>query len=135
MFGVVVFGSLFSAFGCGSAMRPFSQEHVEMREYKPLSVPASTPVRQRWQKLQRLATEEAWHLETFDETRGLMIAARMNKDSGETRERVRIVLRSDLTEIAVRTEVLEDGEWDTRDLTCGKYEYSRETEIAIKLDR
>jgi hypothetical protein len=117
-------------------MRPFSQQHVEMRDYKPLSVPASTPVRERWGKLQRLASAEAWHLETFDETRGLMIAARSSNDSNkEIRERVRIVLRTDATEIAVQTEVLDDGEWDTRDLTCGKYEYSRETEIALKLDQ
>lgn len=120
--------------GCGAAVRPFSQEHVEMQTYKPLSVGASTPVRQRWQKLQMLASEEAWHLETFDETRGLMIAARGAKES-EVRERVRIVLRPETTEIAVQTEVLQDGEWDTRDLTCGKYEYSRETEIALKIDR
>jgi len=120
---------------CGStAMRPFSQEHVEMRDYKPLSVPATTPMRQRWEKLQRLAADESWHLETFDETRGLMIAARMSKESGEIRERLRIVLKFDTTEIAVQTEVLQDGEWDTRDLTCGKYEYSRESEIAMKLD-
>jgi hypothetical protein len=131
----LVFGSLVAGLGCGSAMRPFSQQHVEMRDYKPLSVPASTPVRDRWKKLQRLASAEVWHLETFDETRGLMIAARASKDSSEIRERVRIVLRSDATEIAVQTEVLEDGEWDTRDLTCGKYEYSRETEIALKLDQ
>jgi len=106
-----------------------------MRNYQPLSVPSDVPVRQRWAKLQRLAAEEAWHLETFDETRGLMIAARPSKDTTEIRERVRIFLRPDATEIAVQTEVLEDGEWDTRDLTCGKYEYSRETEIALKLDR
>ena len=105
-----------------------------MRDYKPLSVPATTPMRQRWEKLQRLAAEEAWRLETFDETRGLMIAARMSQESGEIRERLRIVLKSDTTEIAVQTEVLQDGEWDTRDLTCGKYEYSRESEIAMKLD-
>lgn len=105
-----------------------------MRDYKPLSVAASTPVRQRWEKLQRLAADEAWRLETFDETRGLMIGARTSKDSSEIRERVRIVLRSDTTEIAVQTEVLEDGEWDARELTCGKYEYSRETEIAMKLE-
>lgn len=106
-----------------------------MRDYKPLSVPAATTVGVRWQKLQGLAAEEAWHLETFDETRGLMIAARMSKESPEIRERLRIVLRPDTTEIAVQTEVLEDGEWDTRDLTCGRYEYSRETEIAMRLDR
>jgi hypothetical protein len=115
-------------------MRPFSQEHVEMRAYQPLSIPSSTPVRQRWEKLQHLAGEEAWHLETFDETRGLMIAARPSKDSPEIRERVRVVLRVDTTEVAVQTEVLEEGEWDTRELTCGKYEYSRETEIALRLD-
>lgn len=124
-----------SGAGCSGAMRPFTQEHVEMQTYKPLSVGASTTVRQRWQKLQLLASEEAWHLETFDETRGLMIAARGAKDSAEVRERVRIVLRPEVTEIAVQTEVLQDGEWDTRDLTCGKYEYSRETEIAVKIDR
>jgi hypothetical protein len=106
-----------------------------MRDYKPLSVPAATTVGVRWLKLQGLAAEEAWHLETFDETRGLMIAARISKESPEIRERVRIVLRPDTTEIAVQTEVLEDGEWDTRDLTCGRYEYSRETEIAMRLDR
>jgi hypothetical protein len=121
--------------GCGSAVRPFSQEHVELKEYKPLSVGASTPVRLRWEKLQALASEEAWHLETFDETRGLMIAARGSKDSADVRERVRIVLRPEVTEIAVQTEVLQDGEWDVRDLTCGRYEYSRETEIALKIDR
>lgn len=128
-------GALSAAGGCASAVRPFSQEHVEMRDYKPLSVPAATTVSARWQKLQGLAAEEAWHLETFDETRGLMIAARMSKESREIRERVRIVLRPEETEIAVQTEVLEDGEWDVRDLTCGKYEYSRETEIAMRLDR
>lgn len=128
-------GVLSSTAGCASAVRPFSQEHVEMRDYKPLSVPAATTVSARWQKLQGLAAEEAWHLETFDETRGLMIAARMSKESREIRERVRIVLRPEETEIAVQTEVLEDGEWDVRDLTCGKYEYSRETEIAMRLDR
>ena len=106
-----------------------------MRDYKPLLIPAATPVHQRWEKLQELASAEAWHLETFDETRGLMIAARMSKESMEVRERVRVVLRPSETEIAVHTEVLEEGEWDTRDLTCGKYEYSRETEIAMKLDR
>jgi hypothetical protein len=116
-------------------MRPFSQEHVELQEYKPLSVGASTSVRERWQKLQMLASEQTWHLETFDETRGLMIAARGSKDSVDVRERVRIVLRTDVTEIAVQTEVLQDGEWDVRDLTCGRYEYSRETEIALKIDR
>ena len=121
--------------GCASAVRPFSQEHVEMRDYKPLSVPAASTVRARWEKLQGLAAEEHWHLETFDETRGLMIAARMSKDSREIRERLRIVLRPESTEIAVQTEVMEDGEWDTRDLTCGKYEYSRETEIALRLDK
>lgn len=120
--------------GCGSALRPFSQEHVELQEYKPLSVGASTPVRQRWLKLQALASEESWHLETFDETRGLMIAARGSKGSTEVRERVRIVLRPEISEIAVQTEVLQEGEWDTRDLTCGRYEYSRETEIALKID-
>lgn len=109
-----------------------------MREYKPLSVPAASSVRERWAKLQRLAAEEAWKLQTFDETRGLMIAARQSRDGAagnEIRERLRIVLRAEVTEIAVQTEVLEDGEWDTRDLTCGRYEYSRETEIALKLDR
>ncbi len=116
-------------------MRPFSQEHVELQEYKPLSVGASSPVRERWQRLQMLASEEGWRLQTFDETRGLMIAARGSKDGGEVRERVRIVLRSDVTEIAVQTEILQDGEWDVRDLTCGRYEYSRETEIALKIDR
>lgn len=126
---------LASGAGCGEALRPFSQAHVEMQPYKPLSVGASASVRQRWQKLQLLASEEAWHLETFDETRGLMIAARGARDSDDVRERVRIVLRADVTEIAVQTEVLQDGEWDTRDLTCGKYEYSRETEIALKIDR
>jgi len=127
--------SLLSAGACGGALRPFSQEHVELQQYKPLSVGASTSVQERWQKLQILASEEAWHLETFDETRGLMIAARGAKDATEVRERVRIVLRPELTEIAVQTEVLQDGEWDTRDLTCGKYEYSRETQIALKIDR
>ena len=95
-------GTLVSG-GCSSAVRPFSQEHVEMRDYKPLSVPAATTVGVRWQKLQGLAAEEGWHLETFDETRGLMIAARMSKESTEIRERVRIVLRPDTTEIAVQT--------------------------------
>ena len=107
-----------------------------MRDYQPLSVPAASSVRARWEKLERLAAEESWHLESFDETRGLMVAARSSKEGGpEIRERVRIVLRAAETEIAVQTEVLEDGEWDTRDLTCGRYEYSRETEIALKLDR
>ncbi|MES1206697.1 MAG: hypothetical protein ABUS79_12240 [Pseudomonadota bacterium] len=105
-----------------------------MRDYKPLSVPSDVPVRQRWTKLLRLASEEAWHLETFDETRGLMIAARPTKDTAEIRERVRVFLRADATEISVQTEVLDEGEWDTRELTCGKYEYSRETEIALKLE-
>ena len=120
--------------GCQTAMMPFSQEHVEMREYKPLSVPSATPVRARWVRLQRLAAEEAWRLETFDETRGLMIAARTSHESTEVREHLRIVLRPEATEISVQTEILEDGEWDTRELTCGKYEYSRESEIAMKLD-
>jgi len=120
--------------GCQTAMMSFSQEHVEMREYKPLSVPSATPVRARWMRLQRLAAEEAWRLETFDETRGLMIAARTSQESNEVREHLRIVLRPEATEISVQTEILEDGEWDTRELTCGKYEYSRESEIAMKLD-
>jgi hypothetical protein len=119
---------------CSGALMPFSQEHVEMREYKPLSVPSVTPVRQRWERLQRLAATEAWRLETFDETRGLMIAARPSGDSREVREHLRVLLRSDRTEVAVQTEVLVDGEWDMRDLTCGKYEYARETAIAVELD-
>lgn len=106
-----------------------------MQPYKPLTVAASTSVRDRWQKLQLLASQEDWHLQTFDETRGLMIAARGTKDSTEVREHVRIVLRPETSEIAVQTEVLQDGEWDTRDLTCGKYEYSRETEIALKIEK
>ena len=114
---------------------PFEQEHVEMRDYKPLSVPAASSVEVRWSKLTRLAAQEAWKLETFDQTRGLMIADRTSGQSAEIREHLRVVLRPQETEIAVQTEVLEDGEWDTRDLTCGKYEYSRETEIAMKLDR
>ncbi len=105
-----------------------------MREYKPLSIPSATPVRQRWERLERLAAVEAWRLETFDETRGLMIAARRTGDSTEIREHLRILLRPDATEISVQTEILEEGEWDTRDLTCGRYEYSRETEIALKVD-
>jgi hypothetical protein len=120
--------------GCQTAMMPFSQEHVDMREYKPLSVPSATPVRARWMRLQRLAATEAWRLETFDETRGLMIAARPSNDSNDIREHLRVVLRPESTEISVQTEILEDGEWDTRELTCGKYEYSRESEIAMKLD-
>jgi hypothetical protein len=120
--------------GCGGALRPFSQEHVEMRDYRPLSVPAATSVAERWQKLERLAAEESWHLETFDQTRGLMVASRSPKDSPEVRERLRVHLRPDVTEIAVQTEVMEEGEWDARDLTCGKYEYSRETAIAMRLD-
>jgi hypothetical protein len=106
-----------------------------MRDYKPLSVPAATPVHERWEKLQQLAATEAWHLQTFDETRGLMVAERMSKDSREIREQVRVVLRPSETEIAVQTEVLEDGEWAGKALTCGHYEYSRESEIAMKLDR
>ena len=105
-----------------------------MREYKPLSVPSATPVRERWVRLQRLAATEAWRLETFDETRGLMIAARTSHESNEIREHLRILLRPDSTEISVQTEIMEDGEWDTRELTCGKYEYSRESEIAMKLE-
>lgn len=105
-----------------------------MREYKPLSVPSATSVHERWQRLQRLAASEAWRLETFDETRGLMIAARISPESKEVREHLRILLRPDSTEISVQTEILEDGEWDARDLTCGKYEYSRESDIAMKLD-
>ena len=120
--------------GCQKDMMPFSQEHVEMREYKPLSVPSATPVRARWLRLQRLAAAEAWRLETFDETRGLMIAARASEESKEIREHLRIVLRPESTEISVQTEIMEDGEWDTRELTCGRYEYSRESEIAMKLD-
>jgi len=120
--------------GCQTAMMPFSQDHVEMRDYKPLSIPAASPVRARWARLQRLAAAEAWRLETFDETRGLMIAARTSHDSNEVREHLRIVLRPETTEISVQTEILEDGEWDTRDLTCGRYEYSRESEIAMKLE-
>ena len=105
-----------------------------MREYKPLSVPSATTVRARWIRLERLAADESWRLETFDETRGLMIAARTSHESNDIREHLRIVLRPESTEISVQTEILEDGEWDTRDLTCGKYEYSRESEIAMKLD-
>ena len=99
-----------------------------------LSIPSVTPVRQRWERLQRLAASEAWRLETFDETRGLMIAARPSGDSREVREHLRVLLRNDRTEVAVQTEVLVDGEWDMRDLTCGKYEYARETAIAVELD-
>ena len=105
-----------------------------MRECKPLSVPSATPVRVRWIRLERLAADESWRLETFDETRGLMIAARASRESNEVREHLRILLRAESTEISVQTEILEDGEWDARDLTCGKYEYSRESEIAMKLD-
>ena len=106
-----------------------------MRDYQPLSVPAASSVRARWEKLERLAAEESWHLESFDQTRGLMVAARSSKNGPDIRERLRIVLRPAETEIAVQTEVLDDGEWDVRNITCGKYEYSRETEIALKLDR
>jgi hypothetical protein len=120
--------------GCASVMMPFSDEHVAMRDYKPLSVPSASPVHERWERLQRLAAAEDWRLETFDETRGLMIAARGAGDSTEIREHLRVLLRPDHTEIAVQTEVLEDGEWDTRELTCGKYEYSREAAIASELD-
>jgi hypothetical protein len=120
--------------GCADAMRPFSQDHVNMHDYKPLSVPSATPVHERWSQLQRLAATESWHLESFDETRGLMIADRTTGGTTDIREHVRVVLKPDRSEIAVQTEVLEDGEWDSRDLTCGKYEYSRETEIAIKLE-
>ena len=49
---------LFVSLGCASARQPFSQEHLEMRDYKPLSVPAATPVRERWEKLQQLAAAE-----------------------------------------------------------------------------
>jgi len=135
-FGVFLLLLMFlgSGGGCQTAMMPFSQDHVEMRDYKPLSIPASSPVRARWVRLQRLAAAEAWRLETFDETRGLMIAARASHDSNEVREHLRIVLRADTTEISVQTEILEDGEWDARDLTCGRYEYSRESEIAMKLE-
>jgi len=132
-FGVILLLLGFGA-GCQTAMMPFSQDHVEMREYKPLSIPATSPVRARWVRLQRLAAAESWRMETFDETRGLMIAARPSRESTEIREHLRIVLRAETTEISVQTEILEDGEWDTRDLTCGKYEYSRESEIAMKLE-
>jgi hypothetical protein len=132
---ISVLCSCLGAIGCASARQPFTQEHVEMREYKPLSVPAATTVRERWEKLQRLAASEAWRLQSFDETRGLMIAARISKDTPEIRERVRVVLRPAESEIAVQTEVFEDGEWDARELTCGPYGYSRETEIAMKLER
>jgi hypothetical protein len=131
---VTLFGLSAFFVGCADAIRPFSQDHVEMRAYEPLSIPSTMSVGQRWEKLQRLAAAEAWHLESYDETRGLMVADRMANDTGDIREHLRVVLRSDRTEIAVQTEVLEDGEWDSRDLTCGKYEYSRETEIAVKLD-
>jgi hypothetical protein len=130
----VLMAGLLPAAGCGSALRPFSQEHVEMREYRPLSVPSAASVPQRWERLQSIAAEQAWKLETFDETRGLMIASRPTKESREVREHVRVVLRPDGNEVSVQTEVLEDGEWDTRDFTCGRYEYSRETEIAMRLD-
>ncbi|MEO5766921.1 MAG: hypothetical protein ABIS92_01095 [Polyangia bacterium] len=135
MFLVMFIAPAWGLTGCGAALRPFSQEHVEMQAYKPLTVAASTSVRDRWQKLQLLASQEEWHLQTFDETRGLMIAARGTKDSTEVREHVRVVLRPETSEIAVQTEVLQDGEWDTRDLTCGKYEYSRETEIAMRIEK
>jgi len=118
-----------------SALRPFSQEHAEIREYRPLSTPSASTVPQRWKHLQALAAEQAWKLETFDETRGLMIASRPTKESREIREHVRVVLHPDSNEVTVQTEVLEDGEWDTRDFTCGRYEYSRETEIALALDK
>lgn len=73
-------------------------------------------------------------METFDETRGLMIAARTLSESGEIREHLRIVLSPESTEVGIRSQILEDGEWDERDLTCGRYEYSRETEIALRLE-
>jgi hypothetical protein len=105
-----------------------------MRNYQPLSVPAAAPISARWDRLQRLAAEEGWSLETFDQSRGLMIGSRRTGGSDEVREHLRIILRVDATEVGVRTQVLDDGEWDTREITCGKYEYSRETEIAMKLE-
>lgn len=105
-----------------------------MRNYQPLAVPAAATVSQRWDRLQRLAAEEGWALETFDQSRGLMIGSRRTGGSDEVREHLRIVLRPDSTEVGVRTQVLDDGEWDTREITSGKYEYSRETEIAMKLE-
>ena len=120
---------------CGSALRPFAQQHVEMREYRPLSVPSASSLPLRWKRLQAIAGEQAWKLESLDETRGLMIASRPNKDSREIREHVRVVLRPDRNEVSVQTEVLEDGEWDMRDFTFGRYEYARETEIANHLER
>lgn len=105
-----------------------------MRNYQPLSVPAAATVSARWDRLQRLAAEEGWALETFDQSRGLMIGSRRTGGSDEVREHLRVILRADTTEIGVRTQVLDDGEWDTREITCGKYEYSRETEIAMKLE-
>ena len=105
-----------------------------MRSYQPLVVPAETSVAQRWERLQRLAAEESWALETFDQSSGVMIGSRRTGGSEEVREHLRVVLRPSLTEISVRTQVLDDGEWDAREITCGRYEYSRETEIAMKLD-
>jgi hypothetical protein len=130
---VALVACLLPAVGCSSAMRPFSQ-HVEMRDYRPLSVKSAASVPQRWKRLQTVAAEQAWKLETFDEARGLMIASRPTKESREVREHVRVVLRAGVNEVSVQTEVLEDGEWDIRDFTDGRYQYSRETEIAMRLD-
>lgn len=131
--------------GCASALRPFTREHVEIAEYRPLSVPAVTPVGARWKRLQALVAEQAWRAEIMDERRGLLIASRpvAVKGAGESlessvtsdiREHVRVLLRPQANEIAVQTEVLEDGEWDLRDFTSGRYEYSRESEIARRID-
>jgi hypothetical protein len=126
--------------GCASALRPFTREHVEIREYKPLSVPAVTAVTARWQRLEALAAEQAWRTETMDVAHGLLIASRPVKGSAETpessdlREHVRVRVGPTASEIAVQTEVLEDGEWDLRDFTSGRYEYSRESEIAHRIE-
>jgi hypothetical protein len=124
----------FAGSGCASALRPFAREHVEIQEYKPLSVPAKTAVTARWKHLQALADAQAWQAETVDEVRGLMIASRPTRESQEVREHVRVLLRSNRNEITVQTEVLEDGEWDVRDFTSGRYEYARESEIARWLE-
>ena len=124
---------LLFAVGCATGGPVHTPRRAEAREHRPLSVPAASPVEVRWRKLKVLALEERWHLETFDETRGILIALRPSKEGSDTREHVRVVLRADATEIGIETEVLENGAWE-RD-AGGDDAHARETEIALRVDR